>query len=94
MMPVKWRQRIDLVLLGVAIVCLGISLILKYRKALKFCEQCWAAPICQGPCPADIMKRDGDFYDHEIEFCKNEKINMECRAYIWSWKYDNNLASR
>lgn len=66
----------------------------KYRKALKFCEQCWAAPICQGPCPADIMKRDGDFYDYEIEFCKNEKINIECRAYIWSWKYDNNLASK
>ena len=29
MMPAKWQQRIDLALLGVAIVCLGISLILK-----------------------------------------------------------------
>lgn len=63
----------------------------KYRKALTFCEHCWAAPICQGPCPADIMTRDGGFYEQETDSCKNEKVNIEYKAYIWSWKYDNGL---
>lgn len=46
MMPVKWRQRIDLVLLGVAIVCLGISLILKvYVSTLPQIGQISLKPI-------------------------------------------------
>ncbi|WP_176011899.1 radical SAM protein [Victivallis sp. Marseille-Q1083] len=60
----------------------------KYRKAIKNCEKCWAAAICQGPCPADIMMKDGDFYQNGSH-CDSQKDTIEHRVYFWAWKSDS-----
>jgi len=55
----------------------------KYRKQVnKSCSNCWAFPICKGPCPWEIHTPDGNFTAPKN--CDFLRSHVEDAAYVYA----------
>lgn len=56
----------------------------------KHCSQCWARPLCNGPCPWEIARADGTFGQPAPTECKFVQGFLERAAWV-HWKVETDF---